>query len=379
MKLGRFIGAPRPDREVVFTKNATEAINLVAYAWGRAQPAARRRRRADRDGAPRQPRAVADAGRDELGIELRYIPLDDDFRLDLDRPRAARRRGQARRRHRACPTCSARSTPAPIVAAAPTRPGPWCWSTARSSAPHRPVDVAALGIDFLAFTGHKMLGPTGIGVLWARAELLEAMPPFLGGGEMILDVRARRLPAERAPLAVRGRHAADRRGDRARCRRRLPRGRRAWTRIRRPRDRARPPTRSTPRRDASATIRDLRPPAGPDDRGGVISFAFGGVHPHDVAQVLDQYGVCVRAGHHCAKPLMRRSGRRTPPPGPRSSLYNDEHDIDALVEGLATVPEDCLPMSPAADARRDEVGRPADDRPRRPLPRDHPRPLPLPA
>ena len=199
------------------------------------------------------------------------------------------------------------------------------------SVPHLPTDVIALGVDLLAFSAHKMLGPTGIGVLWGHESLLESLPPFLGGGEMILDVRKDgftpndipwRFEAGTPPIteaiglgaavdyldavgmeAVRAHEIAltgyalgalgDRFGD---------------------------------------DIRIFGPPEA-EARGGVISFAFRDIHPHDISQILDEYGVCVRAGHHCAKPLMRRLGVNATA---RASLalYNDEHDVDSLVEAL---------------------------------------------
>jgi cysteine desulfurase/selenocysteine lyase len=199
------------------------------------------------------------------------------------------------------------------------------------SVPHLPVDVTALGADFLAFSAHKAQGPTGLGVLWGRAELLDAMPPFLGGGGMILDVRLDRfLPAdvphrfeagtppiaEAVGLAVALDYLSDLGMDRVRAH----------------------------ERDLTAyalgalderlgdDCRVFGPPAG-DDRGGVLSLAYRDIHAHDLAQVLDQFGVCVRPGHHCAKPLMRKLGV---PATARASLalYNDPHDVDVLIEGL---------------------------------------------
>jgi cysteine desulfurase/selenocysteine lyase len=203
---------------------------------------------------------------------------------------------------------------------------------AAQSVPHMPVDVAALGADFLGFTGHKMLGPTGIGVLWGREELLDAMPPFLGGGEMIRDVRvdgfeATDLPwkfeAGTPPIAEAiGLGAAvdylSGVGMQAIRQHEIALTQYALDALK-------------ARYDDDITI------YGPTDaefRGGVISFSFKGIHPHDLSQVLDQSGVCVRAGHHCAKPLMRclQVGATA-----RASLYlyNDEADVDALVDALA--------------------------------------------
>lgn len=327
--VGRFIGAPVPAREILFTKNATEALNLVAHSWGRAHLGA-----GDvvvltemEHHANIVPWHMLAA---ERGIELRWIPVDDDGRLvldDLDRVLdGAKLLGV---------TCMSNvlGTLNPIadLATAAHAAGAVVVADACQSVPHLPTDVADLGVDLLAFSAHKMLGPTGIGVLWGRESLLESMPPFLGGGEMILDVRKDgytpndipwRFEAGTPPIteaigldaavdylravgmdAVRAHeialtgYALDALGDRF-----------------------------------GDDIRIFGPPE-PEARGGVLSFAFRDVHPHDVSQILDEYGVCVRAGHHCAKPLMRRLGVNATA---RASfaLYNDEHDVDTLVDAL---------------------------------------------
>ena len=205
------------------------------------------------------------------------------------------------------------------------------WSTARSSCRTHPIDVTALGADFLAFSGHKMMGPTGIGVLWARRELLNAMPPFLGGGGMILDVKLdsfRPAPppgrfeagtppiAEAVGLSTAVDYLSDIGMDRIRAHE-LDLTNYALARL---------------EEKLGGDCRIFGPPAG-DDRGGVISLAYRDVHAHDLAQVLDQFGVCVRPGHHCAKPLMRRLG--VPATARASlSLFSDEHDVEVLIEGL---------------------------------------------
>ena len=181
--------------------------------------------------------------------------------------------------------------------------------------PHAPVDVRELGVDFLAFSAHKMMGPTGIGVLWGRADLLDAMPPFLGGGGMILDVKLdcfRPAPpparfeagtppiAEAVGLTAALEYLSEIGMDRIRAHE-LALTNHALARA----------GREARRRRAGSSAR--RPGA---DRGGVLSLAYRDVHAHDLAQVLDQFGVCVRPGHHCAKPLMRRAGR----PGHRPGL-----------------------------------------------------------
>ena len=269
---------------------------------------------------------------DERGIELRYLPVDGDCRLDLsDLDRLLD--GVKLVGVTAMSNVLGTINPLARIAEAAHAAGALVVADGAQSVPHLPVDVAALGVDFLAFSAHKMLGPTGIGVLWGRAE------PARGHAAVPRRRRddprrpARRLPTGRQPAAVRGRHAADRRGGRPGRRRRLPRGRRDGPPSG-PTSNGSPPTRSAPWPTGSATdCRVFGPPAG-DDRGGVLSLAYRDVHPHDLAQVLDQYGVCVRPGHHCAKPLMRRLGV---PATARASfcLYNDEDDVDVLIEGLA--------------------------------------------
>lgn len=329
----RFIGAPS-EREVLFTKNATESINLVAHSWGRNNLV---------DGdvvlitelehhaniVPWHQLAA------ERGIELRWIPLTDDGRLDLtglDRLLdGVKLVGVS-----AVSNVLGTITPVRQLADAAHAVGALCLVDACQSVPHLPTDVVELGADFLAFSGHKMCGPTGVGVLWSRAELLEAMPPFLGGGEMILNVTRdgfvpNELPwkfeAGTPPIAeIVGLGAAvgylEGLGMEA-----------------------------VRAHEVSLTDYALRTLGdrfgenlvihGPTDlkqRSGVLSMCYRDVHAHDVSQVLDQYGVCVRAGHHCCKPLMEVLGVAATA---RASLYiyNDESDIDRLADGLAAVDE----------------------------------------
>ena len=203
---------------------------------------------------------------------------------------------------------------------------------AAQSVPHLPVDVQALEVDFLAFSAHKMCGPTGIGVLYARPPLLEAMPPFLGGGDMIKRVELRSFVPNDVPHKFEagtpaiaeaiGLHAGDRlpRSCRARSHSRARAG--AW-----------PPTPSNAWKKCPE-LRVYGPPA--EERGGVVSFTLEGIHPHDVAQLLDADGIAVRAGHHCAMPLHQKFGI---PASTRASfyLYNTPAEIDRLVEGLYRV------------------------------------------
>ena len=193
--------------------------------------------------------------------------------------------------------------------------------------------MQAWDADFVAFSAHKMCGPSGIGALWARQELLEAMPPFLGGGEMIRDVRLDGFTTNDVPWKFEAGTQADRRGGRLRRRGRLPRPRSAWTRCATTRC-ASPATRSTRSRDRFPESLTIYGPLDTSVRGGAVSFLFDGIHAHDISQVLDEDAVCVRAGHHCAKPLMRQLGV---PATTRASfyVYNDEADVDVLVEALA--------------------------------------------
>jgi cysteine desulfurase/selenocysteine lyase len=202
---------------------------------------------------------------------------------------------------------------------------------ASQSAAHMPVDVKALGVDFLACTAHKMLGPTGIGMLWGRRELLEAMPPFLGGGEMIRTVTLtestwNELPwkFEAGTMAIAeavGLGAAVQWLERLGLERVFAHDRELAAY-------------AMERLGELDGVKLLGPPAA--RRGGVVAFTVEGVHPHDVAMVLDRDGVCVRAGHHCAMPLHEHLGI---PASVRASFhcYSQREDVDALVDGLRGV------------------------------------------
>ncbi|HVW31639.1 MAG TPA: SufS family cysteine desulfurase [Acidimicrobiia bacterium] len=335
-KTARFINAPSP-REVIFTRSTTEATNLVASAWGRSTLAAGdvvvlTHMEHHANVVPWHMLAA------ERGIELRWIPLTADGHLDLtDLPRLLD--GARLLAVTAVSNVLGTINDLPPLVEAAHAAGALVLVDAAQAVPHLTIDVAALGADFVAFSGHKMLGPTGIGVLWARRELLEEMPPFLGGGEMISDVRldgftCAELPwkfeAGTPPIAEAvGLGAAidylNGVGMEAVRTHELSLARYAFAALgERFGDRFR-----------------VHGPADPHDRSGVLSFEFttaagDAVHPHDIAQVLDSEGVCVRAGHHCAKPLMRVLGVTATA---RASfyVYNDEDDIDALGDALVAV------------------------------------------
>jgi cysteine desulfurase/selenocysteine lyase len=327
--LARFIGAPS-DREVVFVRNATEAINLVAYSWGRTNL-----RPGDRilstemehhaNLVPWQQLAAA------TGATLEHVRITDDGRLDLDDLRA---RLPGARLLAVTQVSNALGTINPVaeIAALAREAGAITVLDAAQSVPHMPVDVAALGVDFAALSGHKMLGPSGIGALWGRRELLDAMPPFLTGGSMITRVtldgaewnevpwrfeagtpaiaEAVGLGAAVAYLGAIGMPAV-----RAHERTLFEA---AWRAL-----------------GATPGIR-LLGPADPEQHAGVISFVVEGVHPHDVATILDQEGVAVRAGHHCAQPVMLRYDL---PATTRASfsVFNDLDDIERLTDAIAAV------------------------------------------
>jgi cysteine desulfurase / selenocysteine lyase len=335
-KAARFIGAPSP-REVIFTRSTTEAMNLVAHAWARSNLSAGdavvlTHMEHHANVVPWHMLAA------ERGIELRWIPLTEDGHLDLaELPRlldGAKLLGVTKVSN----VLGTINDIAPLAEAAHAA-GALVLVDAAQAAPHITLDVTSMGADFLAFSGHKMLGPTGIGVLWARKELLEAMPPFLGGGEMITDVRLdgftpAELPwkfeagtppiAEAVGLGAAVDYLRDVGMDAVRAHEVSLTSYAVSSLGERFGDRFR-----------------VHGPADPAERSGVLSFEFttsGGdpVHPHDIAQVLDSEGVCVRAGHHCAKPLMRILGV---PATARASfyVYNDEDDVDALGDALTAV------------------------------------------
>ncbi len=327
-KVRAFIGAA-DRREVIFTKNATEAINLVVRAWGGANL-----RAGDavvlsemEHHANIVPWHMLAA---ERGIELRWIPIDADGQLDLtdldvllDGAKMLAVAAMSNVLGTINPVCE--------LAERARAAGALTLLDASQWVPHIPTDVQAMGADFVAFTGHKMLGPMGIGVLWGRQELLDAMPPFLGGGEMILNVTKEGFTTNELPWKFEAGTpmVAEAVGLGAAVDYLLAIGMEAV------REHEVGLTAYTLRRlhECHGDRITIHGPPEPAARGGVISFAYNDVHPHDVAQVLDHHNVCVRAGHHCAKPLMQVLGVGATT---RASLhvYNDEADVDVFVEAL---------------------------------------------
>jgi cysteine desulfurase/selenocysteine lyase len=326
--VARFVNAPHAD-EVVFTKNATEALNLVASSWGGDNLAA-----GDvvvlthmEHHANIVPWHMLAAAKD---LEIRWVPLTADGQLDLtDLDRLLD--GAKLFSFTAMSNVLGTITPVAELCRRAHAADALAVVDACQFVPHNPTDVQAWDADFVAFSSHKMCGPSGIGALWGRMELLEAIPPYIGGGNMIADVRLdgfipapvpAKFEAGTPPIteAVGFGAAVDylegigmgevRRHEMDLTRYAID--------------------------TLTARYGDDIAIHGPDNvevRGGVLSFAFRDIHPHDVSQVLDQRNVCVRAGHHCAKPLMRLLGVTATA---RASLYlyNDRDDVDALADAL---------------------------------------------
>jgi cysteine desulfurase / selenocysteine lyase len=337
-KVAPFIGAAEP-AEVVFTKNVSEAINLVAYAMGNATASGQRGRFSL---GPGDEIVITEMEHhsnivpwqllcQRTGATLRWFGVTADGRLDSAGSGIGGLITERTKLVAVVHQSNVLGTINPVRAIADRAhaAGALVLVDAAQSVPHMPVDVVALGADFLGFTAHKMCGPTGIGVLWGRRELLEEMPPFLGGGEMIEQVwidhstfaaPPHKFEAGTMPIAqaVGLGAAIDYLGevglDAVRA---YEHGLIGYA------------------LQALAETEGVRilGPTAPVDRGGAISFTVEGVHPHDVSQVLDERGIAVRAGHHCAWPLHRAFGVQA---STRASvyLYNTRDEVDALAEGI---------------------------------------------
>ncbi|WP_322807095.1 cysteine desulfurase [Thermanaerothrix sp.] len=328
-RVARFINA-RKTREIVFTRNTTEAINLVAYSWGRSQL---------RPGdlivltemehhsnlVPWQILAV------EKELRLEFVPVTEDGYLDLATYQRLLDQNPRLVAFTHMSNVLGTINPVAQMVELAHQVGALVLVDGAQSVPHMRIDVQALGVDFLAFSAHKMLGPTGIGVLYAREDLLEQMPPFLGGGDMIKKVQLRSFVPNEVPYKFEaGTPAiAEAVGFAAAIDYLEDVGMEAI---------------ATHERELVAyalerlaTIPGLKvygPPA--EHRGGVVSFSIDGVHPHDVAQILDREGIAVRAGHHCAMPLHEKLGVTATT---RASfyLYNTLDEVERLVEAVRKV------------------------------------------
>jgi cysteine desulfurase/selenocysteine lyase len=333
-KLAAFVKAPSRD-EIIFTKGVTEGLNLVANVLAWAEPPYRV--------GPGDEVVVTEMEHhsnivpwqlltQRTGATLKWFGITDEGRLDLsniDELITERTKVVA-----LVHVSNMLGTVNPVaeIARRAHEVGALVVLDAAQAVPQLPYDVTATGADFVGFTGHKMLGPTGIGVLWGRREILEVLPPFHGGGEMIEDVRMERSTyappphrfeagtppiAQAIGLGAAADYLTALGMDAVAAHEREITGY------------------ALERLMAVPGVRILGPTT-VEDRGGSISFTFGSLHPHDVGQVLDSYGIAVRGGHHCAKPVHRRLGV-TASNRASAYLYTTTAEIDALVEGLEQV------------------------------------------
>jgi cysteine desulfurase/selenocysteine lyase len=330
-KIAKFVNAASP-REIIYTRNTTEAINLVAYSWARANLKA-----GDlvvltemEHHSNLVPWHILQT---ERGVALEFIPVTERGLLDLETYKSLLDRRPKLVSFTHMSNVLGTINPAAEIIRLAHEAGAMTLVDGAQSVPHLKVDVQALDADFYAFSAHKMCGPTGIGVLYGKSTLLEAMPPFLGGGDMIKEVKLRSFRANTLPHkfeagtpaiaeAVGFGAAVD-----------------YLTKIGMENIAAHEheiTEYALERLEEIPGVRVFGPAA--QDKGGVAAFTLEGVHPHDVAQILDRDGIAVRAGHHCAQPLHEKFGI---PATSRASfyLYTTKEEVDLLVSGLYKVKE----------------------------------------
>ena len=326
-KVSRFIKSPYGDEAIVFVRNTTEAINLVAHGWGRKfiEPGDEIVLSIAEHHSNMIPWQLL--ARD-TGAVLRFVDIDDEGRLRRDQ--LAEYIGPKTKLVALAHASNVLGiNPIEYVVELAHAHGAFVCVDGAQSVPHMPIDVGALGCDFLAFSGHKMLGPTGAGVLWARPDLLNAMDPFLGGGSMISRVQPEESTWAEIPhkfeagtpdiadviafgAAIEYLEALGMENVRAH---------------------EKEITGYALERLSSIPEVTIYGPMDVESRVGVVSFNYGDIHPHDLSQLLDQYGVAVRASHHCAQPLMRRLDCAATA---RASfyLYNTKAEVDVLVHAV---------------------------------------------
>jgi cysteine desulfurase/selenocysteine lyase len=325
-RVAKFIGAASPD-EIVFVRGATEAINLVAHSWGQRLQAGDRILLSTLEHhsniVPWQ------LLRDRTGIEIDIAPLTEDGRIDLDAAAAI-----LTPKHKLVALAHVSNVLGSILdvrraADLAHSVGARLLVDGCQAVPRLAVDVGALDCDFYVFSGHKLYGPTGIGALWTRGDILDSMPPWHGGGAMIDKVTFAKTTYAPPParfeagtphiVGALGLHAAIDYVDE----------------IGLPAIHAHEAALVKATRDALSSLNSVRL-MGPEESAGIVSFAIEGVHPHDVGTILDEEQVAIRAGHHCAQPLMEHLGV---PATARASfgVYNSEQDIAALVRGIERV------------------------------------------
>ena len=330
-KVAKFIGAAKA-KEIIFTRNATEAINLVVFSWGRANlekgdVVLLTEMEHHSNLVPWQMLAA------EKDIRLEFIPVTDDGRLDMDAYPELLNNGPKLVGFTQMSNVTGTVNPAAEIIRLAHEVGALTLIDGAQSVPHLATDVGELDVDFLAFSSHKMLGPTGLGVLYGKADLLEEMPPFLGGGDMIKRVKLRSFTTNSVPhkfeagtpaiaeviglgaaldyLSELGMEAVEAHD-------------RELTAY------------ALERLEEVPGVWIFGPSA--EHKSSNASFTFEGVHPHDVAEILNRHGVAVRAGHHCAMPLHEKFGI---PSTTRASfyVYNTEDEVDHFIESLYKVKE----------------------------------------
>lgn len=316
--------------EIIFTRNATESINLVAYTWARhnlktGDIIVLTEMEHHSNLVPWQILAA------ERNLVLEFIPVTADGQLDLDAYRKLIERSPRLVAFSGMSNVLGTINPVAEIIKMAHAAGALTLVDGAQSVPHQPVDVQVLDVDFLAFSAHKMLGPTGIGVLYGKTRLLEGMPPFLGGGDMIKTVHLRSFTPNDVPHKFEAGTPAvaeaigfgaaltylDKLGMEAIAAHEQDVLGYALERL-----------------EEIPKLKVIGPAA--DKKGGVASFTMEGVHPHDVAQILDHYGVAVRAGHHCAQPLHEKFGITATT---RASfyVYSMKEEVDKLVQGIYQV------------------------------------------
>ena len=330
-KIARFINAPSA-KQIIYSRNATESINLIAYTWARAnlKPGDMVILTEMEHHSNLVPWHILKTERE---IRLEFIPVTEDGLLDLDEYRALLDQRPKLVSFTHMSNVLGTINPAAEIIRMAHEAGAITLVDGAQSVPHFAVDVQALDVDFLAFSAHKMVGPTGIGVLYGKKDLLEEMPPFLGGGDMIKTVHLREFVPNSLPHkfeagtpaiaeAVGFGAAVD-----------------YLTSVGMDNIAAHEheiTEYALERLEEVPGVKVFGPSA--QNKGGVAAFTFDGVHPHDVAQILDQDGVAVRAGHHCAQPLHEKFGITATS---RASfyLYNTKEEVDKLIEGIYKVKE----------------------------------------
>jgi len=330
-RIAKFINAASA-RQIIYTRNATESINLVAYSWARANL-----KQGDlviltemEHHSNLVPWHILQA---ERGVELEFIPVTEDGLLDLETYTTLLSRRPKLVSFTHMSNVLGTINPAAEIIRLAHEAGAITVVDGAQSVPHFQVDIQSLDADFYAFSAHKMCGPTGIGVLYGKTELLESMPPFLGGGDMIKEVKLRSFRPNSLPYkfeagtpaiaeAIGFGAAVDYLS--AIGMDKIAAHEHQITEY------------ALERLEEVPGVKVFGPSV--DKKGGVASFTLDGVHPHDVAQILDRDGIAVRAGHHCAQPLHEKFGI---PATSRASfyLYNTKEEVDLLVNGIYKVKE----------------------------------------